>query len=202
MGLEQRCTARFQDQASEGKALLESDALVFRGGFRLRLKLAELTDVQVQGAELVVTAPEGVARLDLGPAAERWAERIRNPRSRLDKIGLRPGAHVAVLNLTDPTFLQELRMRAGAVSEDTPRSAVDAIFVGVEQRSELQRLRLLRWYLRRDGVLWVIRPKGSRVLTEAQVRDALRGLGFVDVKVVAFSDTHTAEKFVLPVAAR
>ncbi|MBI5514438.1 MAG: DUF3052 domain-containing protein [Deltaproteobacteria bacterium] len=202
MGLEQLCTLRFGDQRSEGKALLEADSLQFRGGFRLQLMLAELTDVRVEGAELVVTSPEGTARLDLGPAAARWAERIRNPRSRLDKIGLRPGAHVAVLNLADPTFLQELRNRAGALSEDTPRTAVDAIFVGVEQRSELQRLRLLRWYLRRDGALWVIRPKGSKVLTEAQVRDALRGLGFVDVKVVAFSDTHTAEKFVLPVASR
>ena len=52
------------------------------------------------------------------------------------------------------------------------------------------------------GGLWVIRPKGHAEISEAEVRAAARGAGLVDVKVASFSPTHTADKFVIPAAAR
>jgi hypothetical protein len=48
----------------------------------------------------------------------------------------------------------------------------------------------------------VIRPKGKAVITESDVMAAGKKAGLVDVKVVSFSETHTAEKFVIPVAKR
>jgi hypothetical protein len=56
--------------------------------------------------------------------------------------------------------------------------------------------------LKPDGALWVIRPKGSKAVSEAEVMSAGKHAGLVDVKVASFSDTHTAEKFVIPRAAR
>jgi hypothetical protein len=54
------------------------------------------------------------------------------------------------------------------------------------------------------GALW--EPSGedflSPALTEAEVMAAGKEAGLVDVKVVSFSPTHTAEKFVIPVSAR
>ena len=47
-----------------------------------------------------------------------------------------------------------------------------------------------------------VRRKGRKDLTEGDVRAAGKAAGLVDVKVVRFSDTHTAEKFVIPVADR
>jgi hypothetical protein len=47
-----------------------------------------------------------------------------------------------------------------------------------------------------------VRPKGSKAITEAETMAAGKRAGLVDVKVVSFSETHTAEKFVIPVAAR
>jgi hypothetical protein len=51
-------------------------------------------------------------------------------------------------------------------------------------------------------VIWTLRPKGSRDLTESEMMRAGKDAGLVDVKVVSFSDTLTAEKFVVPVARR
>jgi hypothetical protein len=54
----------------------------------------------------------------------------------------------------------------------------------------------------RDGAIWVIRPKGVKTITEADVMTAGKAAGLVDTKVVRFSDSHTAEKLVIPLARR
>jgi hypothetical protein len=41
-----------------------------------------------------------------------------------------------------------------------------------------------------------------KTITEGDVMAAGKAAGLVDVKVVRFSETHTAEKFVIPVALR
>jgi hypothetical protein len=50
--------------------------------------------------------------------------------------------------------------------------------------------------------LWVVYPKGKKEITETDVIGAGRKTGLKDVKVVGFSPTHTALKFVLPVEKR
>jgi hypothetical protein len=53
------------------------------------------------------------------------------------------------------------------------------------------------------GALWLVRPKGKDTpVTEGATRAAALAAGLVDVKVAAFSATHTAEKFVIPLAKR
>ena len=53
-----------------------------------------------------------------------------------------------------------------------------------------------------NGALWVIRPKGRPEISEKAVMAAGKAAGLVDVKVVSFSPTHTAEKFVIPLSQR
>ena len=56
--------------------------------------------------------------------------------------------------------------------------------------------------LKANGALWVIRPKGRPEIPESAVMAAGKAAGLVDVKVVSFSPTHTAEKFVIPISKR
>ena len=56
--------------------------------------------------------------------------------------------------------------------------------------------------LRHDAALWIVRPRGSSAITEGETRAAGLAAGLVDVKVVHFSDTHTAFKFVFRVRDR
>lgn len=202
MGDEILCTARFNGQASEGKALLESKELLFRGEFRLSIPLAQIRSVSAVDGELRITWPGGQAELDLGKRAEKWAAKIKTPKGLLDKLGIKPGQTVAVLGVEDEAFRAQLQERVGAFADGKPRKDSDAIFLSAEDRKALARLKPLQAYLKPDGALWTIRPKGSKAITEADVLAAGKAAGLVDVKVVAFSTTHTAEKFVIPTHRR
>lgn len=197
MGDEAACTVRFGRQVSSGKALLETDALIFRGAFRLAIPYTSMRRVVADCGQLRVTFPDGTAHFDLGPKAERWAKRIRNPRGLLDKLGVKPGSVVAVLNLQDRDFLVQLRERTARVSR-SPRRTTDIVFLGVASQPDLRRLHVLARGLRPDGAIWVVAPRGSAVVRERDVLEAGRAAHLVDVKVVRFSETHTAHKFVVP----
>ncbi|HYM22815.1 MAG TPA: hypothetical protein VEU08_06395 [Vicinamibacterales bacterium] len=130
------------------------------------------------------------------------AERDYSHHTRLEKLGIKPDFRVSVIALGEPDFIKELR---GAADEVVIGKAVkdsDAIFFGAMTAKELSRLGVLKTAMKQNGALWVVRPKGRPEISERAVMDAGKAAGLVDVKVVAFSETHTAEKFVIPVAQR
>ena len=56
--------------------------------------------------------------------------------------------------------------------------------------------------LRRDGAIWVIYPKGRKDIREVDVIRAGVEAGYVDNKIVRFSDSHTAMRLVIPLSRR
>jgi hypothetical protein len=123
-------------------------------------------------------------------------------RSRIEKLGVKDGSDVLLLGIErDKAFVKELRT-AGAGIRTAGTTQADMIFAAFVHRDDLRRLPPLVARLKADGVLWTLRPKGSKDLTEAEMMHAGQSAGLVDVKVVSFSDTLTAEKFVIPVARR
>ena len=76
------------------------------------------------------------------------------------------------------------------------------IFFGATYAAALEHLKTLRNAIQPAGAIWVVRPKGQKTITEAGTMAAGKRAGLVDVKVVSFSESHTAEKFVIPVASR
>jgi hypothetical protein len=123
-------------------------------------------------------------------------------RSRVEKLGVKRGTEVLVLGVEgDCAFMDELREQ-GAKVRTGGNKAMDMIFALFRHRNDLRRLPSLVPRLKADGVLWTLRPKGSADLKESEMMRAGQDAGLVDVKVVAFSDVLTAEKFVIPVANR
>jgi hypothetical protein len=114
-------------------------------------------------------------------------------RTRIEKLGVKPGQSVLLVGVTDAYFIAELQAAGVRI---TRTGAPDAIFCAVPTRATLSSLAGLAKRMTRDGALWTIRPRGSAAISEADVRKAGRAAGLVDVKVVRFSETHTAEKFV------
>jgi hypothetical protein len=209
MGAEIQCRARFGKQASQGKALLETNEIIFRGEFRLKIPLKEIKSVKVVKGELRVRFAEsatgrngagGEAVFEIGAAAEKWADKILHPKSVIDKIGVKPGSKAVVLGVKDTDFLKRLRALA-EVSEKTERGC-ELVFFGAEGVEELKRVRVLAKSLAPAGALWIVYPKGQKEITEVGVIGAGRAAGLKDVKVVGFSATHTALKFVIPVSER
>ena len=123
------------------------------------------------------------------------------PATLIEKLGIKPGHRVLLVGPFDPDFKQSLT-RAGADVASRKRADNDVIFLRADSDSDLGQLWTLQAHMKRDGAIWVIRPKGVKTVTEADVLNAAKAAGLVDVKVARFSDTHTAEKLVIPVARR
>jgi hypothetical protein len=125
---------------------------------------------------------------------------VRYPRSRIQKLGVVPGARVAILGLDDDAFARELR-DAGAEIGGV-RKGLDFVFVAMSATKDLPRLAKLRDAVHPAGAVWVIWPKGRKEFREDDIRAYGPRAGLVDVKVMAFSDTLSALKMVIPVKER
>jgi hypothetical protein len=204
MGREAVCTARFGGKSAAGKALLETREVVFRApALRLTIPFDRIEGIAVKGGALTLKTAEGPVVFELGKEAEAWAKRIKNPPGRLDKLGVKPGLKVSLVGEIEPAFVAELEARTEDVSRGKPRAASDLIFFAAEAPSDLDRLATLKKSLQPAGALWLLRRKGPDApVTESAVMAAGKAAGLVDTKVVSFSDTHTAERLVIPVARR
>jgi hypothetical protein len=205
------CSVRYAGRASEGKALLETSEVIFRGGdFRLRIPFAEMTSVAAEDGELRLGYNGDVAVFELGRDAPAWADKIRNPRGLMEKLGVKPGMRVVVLGVDDEGFLSELTGRFGAPERSIEAGDADLVFYEADRLGDLARLPELRSAIKPAGAVWVVSPKGKSMLEVPEgerVRDvdvmaAARDAGLVDNKVVAFSATRTALKLVIPKTQR
>jgi hypothetical protein len=202
MGNELKCTVRFGKEKSEGKALLETSEVLFRGDFRLKIPFATIKSAKAVDGELHLHTANGLAIFEIGPAAEKWREKILHPKTRIEKIGLKPGAKVSLLGSFDAEFLDELKPLAGSVTKDKVAADSDTIFFAVDSLRTLSGVAKIAKSLKGATALWIVYPKGQKTITENDVIAAGRKTGLKDVKVVGFSSTHTALKFVVPLAGR
>jgi hypothetical protein len=203
MGAEAECEVRFKGKTASGKARLETEVLQFRGNdLQLSIPFTQMSRIAASGGTLRVTFPGGTASFDLGEAAPKWADKIQHPPSRLQKLGVKPDWRVSAIGVDDQVFLAELEGAVAELSIGRVRTGSDAIFFGATKAAQLTRLDKLKLSLQPNGAVWIIRPKGRKEISEQATMAAGKAAGLVDVKVVGFSPTHTAEKFVIPVAQR
>jgi hypothetical protein len=207
MGSEMKCRVRFGKQESEGKALLETREIIFRGDFRLKIPFATIQSAKVVGDDLHVQSAEGVAIFKLGAAtAAKWRERILHPKTRIEKLGIKAGTRVSLLGFEeqDEEFARELQS-ANAITnpvENALPKDCDAIFLRIDTQKQLRQVVKIARKMVGTVALWVIYPKGQQHITENDALSAGRKAGLTDIKVVGFSPTHTALKFVVPVEKR
>jgi Protein of unknown function (DUF3052) len=202
VGSEAVCRVSYKGEASEGKALLETAELIFRGDFRIKIPFNQITSLEAADGELRVGYDGAMAVFELGRYAEKWAEKIRNPRGLLDKLGVKPGMSVVVLGVEDAEFESQLRDRVGNPANEL-KSDADLVFYEADCIEDLSRLSELRGAIKPAGGIWVVSPKGKgAVLKDVEVMAAAREAGLVDTKVASFSATHTALKLVIPKAQR
>jgi hypothetical protein len=123
-------------------------------------------------------------------------------RPRIDKLGVKPGARVALIDLDDPVFMRELRERTNDVTVGRPKAGTTMILFRIDGPKPLARLTALQKSIARDGAIWMLWPKGQKHITEGMIRDAAIAQGLVDIKVMAFSEVLSGLKLVIPVAKR
>ena len=202
MGSELFCTVRSGSKTASGKALLETNEIVFRGDFRLKIPFPSLKSVDVGDGELHLGWDGGSAVFELGQQAEKWAHKILHPKSTSEKLGIKPGLVISAVAMGDESFLKGVCKSSKLFSVSRGLKDSDLIFFGAKKAEELARVARLAPLLATAGALWIVYPKGKREITELQVLASGKTTGLVDVKVVSFSPTHTALKFVRPKASR
>ena len=202
MGNEVKCSVRFGKQESQGKALLETSELLFRGDFRLKIPFSTIKSVKAVDGELRLQTADGLAIFHLGEAAGKWCDKILHPKSRIEKLGVKLGAKVALLGSFEPDFFKEVDALTKSVSRHKVAADAECIFFAADLKKGLETLPKISKSMKGAAALWVVYPKGQKQITELDVLAAGRKAGLKDVKVVGFSPTHTALKFVIPLSAR
>jgi hypothetical protein len=206
MGQEANCFVQSGGKRVKGKAMLETTELLFRppdSGARVKIPFAVIKRVKAVDGELHVETADGLTVFELGAAAEKWCDKILHPKPRAEKLGVKAGANVSVLGEFEADFLRELRGATQKINNDRIDAASELIFLGAESAKELTSgMSNATKAMKGATALWIVYPKGKKEITENDVIAAGRKFGLKDVKVVGFSPTHTALKFVIPVARR
>jgi Protein of unknown function (DUF3052) len=121
----------------------------------------------------------------------------------LDKLGIRPGMRVALIDIDDPDIRPQIADRTTDVTEGWPEPDTDIVLLGADSYEALGVLRELAACIRPNGAIWVVSRKGkAATLRDVDVIEAAKTARLVDNKVCSFSATRTALRLVIPVAHR
>src|SRR5947209_1114017 len=94
MGQEIECRLHLGRRTLSGKAYLETDYILFRGGERVKILLKDVTSATAAAGMLKLEYQGGPASFELGEAAAKWAGKILHPPTRANKLGIKPGVTV------------------------------------------------------------------------------------------------------------
>lgn len=196
--------ARHAGTRAEGKALLETDEVLFRSPrLRLRIPRKDVSKVAAADGVLTLAYPGGELALELGAQAEKWAHELLHPKSRADKLGVKPGQRAWLAGVTDAALGEELAARGVETLAGRRPKDVDLAFVQVDEPASLgEAVADAAQAIAKDGALWLVTPRGVDGLKDVDVMAAAKKAGLVDVKVVRFNETHTALRLVVPKAKR
>jgi hypothetical protein len=201
MGREARCTIEHDGRRIAGRALLEEKDVRLRGeGLRASVAFSDLLGTEVADGWLELRTAAGTTRLQLGADAQKWADRIRNPPSVMDKLGIGPGTAVRLLGAVDPSLRAQVQGREARVVRSNVAASV--LLYAPANVADLGKLAELRGAMADDAAVWVVWPKGRKELTETHVREAALAAGLVDVKVASLSDVLSGLKLVIRRADR
>ena len=205
MGNEANCAVTFGKQKARGKALLETSEVIFRsedGAMRLKFSFGSLKSAAAADGQLRLETPEGTAVFELGANAAKWCEKILHPKTRIEKLGIKPNTAVSLIGSFEADFIAELHSATRNVTSGKLAADTEWIFFAAESSKVLSQLPKFAKSLKSAAALWIVYPKGQKEITENDVLAAGRKSGLKDVKVVGFSPTHTGLKFVIPIEKR
>jgi hypothetical protein len=122
---------------------------------------------------------------------------VPSTRPLLDKLGVKPGSKVAIVDLDDQDFISLLRQRTTDIVRGRPHTPVDLVFMSARDAADLRRLKDVKKWIEPNGAIWVVRPKGGRAaIKDTDVIAAGLAAGLVDNKIASFSETEGAMRLV------
>lgn len=202
MATESACKLRIGREQYQGTARLDAEHIDFAGGMKFRFRFSEMRNPARAEGALTFDFHGHSVRLDVGPRTEKWLDSILHPKSLSDKLGVRAGHIVRLVNFDDPILSEQIaQKKAKRVGADHSKPC-DVIVLGIERPAELRQLESLADELQPDGAIWVMLPRVSKALTPANVPAAARQIGLIESKATSYSDAYSAFKLMLPPSRR
>jgi hypothetical protein len=203
VGQEVKTSLRWDGRILEGVALLETDTIIFRGaGASVTVKFSEIFKIEASSGWLDLQTARGLMLFELGPKAETWAEKIKNPKGLLEKLGVVADKKVCIVGKLDADLRTDLEGSGAKVAKSARGKDFDMMFVAASSKKDLEKLATYRTMIKDDGAIWIVYPKGNEELRERDVLIAGRTLQLTDNKQVKVSEELTSVRFVIPVAQR
>lgn len=202
MSQEVKTTLRWDGRILEGTAALEGGALVFSGGASVTVPFGEMWSVEANAGWLEMRTARGLLLLELGPKAEVWREKIKNPGGLVEKLGVSADKKVAVVGKLAADLRADLQASGAKVAKSARGKDFDVVFVAAAAKKDLEGVPKARELVRDDGAIWVVYPKADAELRERDVVIAGRTLQLSDGKPVKIDDALSAIRFVVPPSAR
>lgn len=199
MAMESACHLQVGKDKYDGKVRMEADHIDFSGPTKFRFRLTEVTKPRQEGESIAFGFHGHLVVIDLGSerASTNWITYILNPQSLADKLGVKEGNTVRVMNLDDHDLLNSLTEKKTRLISHSDAQC-DLVMLGVERASELRQLEDLSENLRPNGAIWVVLPKTIRTVTKANVFAAAREAGLTHIEIVDYSETQAAHKIMRP----
>lgn len=202
MGQELKTTLRFDGRILEGTALLEGDCIIFRGGASLTVKFDEIRNVEASGEWLDLQTTRGLLLFELGPKAAVWADKIKNPKALVDKLGVDATKKVAILGKLDADLRADLERTGAKIAKSARGKDFDVVFVAATAAKDLEKIATARELIADAGGIWVVYAKGRPELTEREVLTAGRTRELTDNKTAKIDEVLTSVRFVIPTHLR
>jgi hypothetical protein len=203
MAMESACKLEVGREHYEGRVRMSGDHIDFAGSTKFRFRISEMRDPDRSEQSIVFNFHGNPVNIELSSlrAAENWIAYILHPQTLADKLGVKEGQTIRVMNLEDEDLLTSLQSKNTKMASRAT-SRCDLVMLGVERSAELRQLEDISESLRPKGAIWVVLPKTGRLVTKANVSAAAREAGLNQVDVVDYSETMSAFKIVRPSAPK
>lgn len=197
MTMTSACKLQVGRDQHDGKVRLEVDHIDFAGATKYRFRLCEIRSPRRESDSILFDFHGNPVTIKLTSARQSadWIEYILHPQTLMDKLGVKEGHTVRVMNLDDGDLLRMLEDRKTHVVAQ-PADRCDVVMLGVERPSELTQIEDLAASLNADGAIWVVLPKSVRTVTKANVLSAAREAGLSHVEMIDYSESQAAYKIV------
>lgn len=196
MGLERTTSVFVGKKGYECVVLLEAHSLICRGGLKRSWPLAELKHAAVRQGRIEFESGGERIAVELGDRAASWLDRIQNPRSRLQKLGVTATMSVCVLGAAEPDALAELLDALDAPPKKRLTAAADLVLCFWRDPEKLSALANIASKLADRGAVWVLWPKGRKDFAHEHVVAAARHAGLSSTRSMGFSAELTGLRFV------
>ena len=194
MGLEITTVAVKGAKKFKGKLHLDSKELKFSSKeFKWSMPLGDGINAVAEKTKLIVSKGRDKVTFEIGEKPERWVNKILNPPSRLDKLGVKASMKCWLSTGFNPEFKTELKGREAKVTRQIDKC--DLAFFLVDDRKNLGSLLECCDALPDAVNIWVVYPKGSDAITQGDVMETLKKAGFGPSKTAAFNERLSSMRY-------